>query len=134
MAWITQGPIADRSIEMLGTTDRGVTIYRNMLRRELKRVEAGEDPMNVFRADNVPETMELPLERLRMQNDQGGAVGQMQQMFTRHEVRYCPVGRDVVVPVDDLVDQLSVVRVHLVTEIGAGDVGHRAVAALHLVR
>ena len=96
MAWITQGPIADRSIEMLGTTDRGVTIYRNLLRRELRRVEAGEDPMNVFRDANVPATMELPLERLRMQNDQGGAVGQMQQMFTRHEVRYCPLGRDIV--------------------------------------
>src|SRR5580658_3370702 len=60
MAWITQGPIADRSLEALGTTDRGVTVYRNALRREMRRVEAGLDPMNVFR-DAEPQTMELPL-------------------------------------------------------------------------
>ncbi len=68
MAWITQGPIADRSLEALGTTDRGVTVYRNMLRRELKRVENGEDPMNVFRGAE-PETMQLPLELERTQGD-----------------------------------------------------------------
>ena len=60
MAWITQGPIADRSLEALGTTDRGVTTYRNMLRRELKRVENGEDPMNVFRdADAIGSRIDL---------------------------------------------------------------------------
>ena len=48
MAWITQGPIAQRQLEKLGTTDRGVILYRKMLQRELAKV-AAEDPMNVFR-------------------------------------------------------------------------------------
>jgi 5,5'-dehydrodivanillate O-demethylase len=49
LAWIAQGRIADRSIEALGTTDRGVIHFRKMLERELQNVEAGRDPMNVFR-------------------------------------------------------------------------------------
>ncbi|HEV8019986.1 MAG TPA: aromatic ring-hydroxylating dioxygenase subunit alpha [Candidatus Lustribacter sp.] len=95
MAWVTQGPIADRSIESLGTTDRGVTAYRNMLRRELKRVESGEDPMNVFRAAG-PETMELPLEHVRGQRDLDPSVDALRAMFTRHEARFCPIGDEVI--------------------------------------
>jgi 5,5'-dehydrodivanillate O-demethylase len=49
MAWETQGPIADRSQERLATTDRGVVMYREMLRREIARVQAGHDPLGVVR-------------------------------------------------------------------------------------
>jgi 5,5'-dehydrodivanillate O-demethylase len=49
MAWETQGPIADRSAERLGTTDAGIIQFRGMLRRELAKVEAGEDPIGVLR-------------------------------------------------------------------------------------
>ena len=49
LAWVAQGRIADRSIEALGTTDRGVILFRKMLERELINVEAGRDPMNVIR-------------------------------------------------------------------------------------
>ena len=95
MNWVTQGPIADRTLEALGTTDRGVTVYRNMLRRELKHVEAGGDPMNVFR-DNEPETMVLPLERVRGQTDQDAGASAIKAMFTRHEMRFCPRGAEIV--------------------------------------
>jgi 5,5'-dehydrodivanillate O-demethylase len=95
MAWITQGPIADRTLEALGSTDRGVTVYRSMLRRELKRVESGEDPMNVFR-NGEPETVELPLERFRSQNDDNPGASAIKAMFTRHEARFCPVGSDII--------------------------------------
>jgi 5,5'-dehydrodivanillate O-demethylase len=103
MAWITQGPIADRTVEALGTTDRGVTVYRNMLRRELKRVENGEDPMNVFRGAE-PETMELPLELERTQGDlsqdgargEGFAINNLRAMFSRHEGRFCPRGPEII--------------------------------------
>jgi 5,5'-dehydrodivanillate O-demethylase len=103
MAWITQGPIADRSLEALGSTDRGVTVYRNMLRRELKRIENGEDPMNVFRGAE-PETMELPLEFERTQGDlspdgargEGFAITNLRAMFSRHEGRFCPLGPEIV--------------------------------------
>jgi 5,5'-dehydrodivanillate O-demethylase len=52
MAWETQGPILDRTRERLAGSDRGVVMYREMLRREIKKVERGSDPMNVFRDAN----------------------------------------------------------------------------------
>jgi 5,5'-dehydrodivanillate O-demethylase oxygenase subunit len=49
MAWETQGPILDRTRERLAGSDRGVVMYREMLRREIQKVERGLDPLNVFR-------------------------------------------------------------------------------------
>jgi len=49
MAWETQGPIANRSIERLATSDRGVVMLRQIVRREIEKVQMGLDPMNVFR-------------------------------------------------------------------------------------
>jgi 5,5'-dehydrodivanillate O-demethylase len=52
MAWETQGPILDRTRERLAGSDRGIVMYREMLRREIKKVEQGLDPINVFRDPN----------------------------------------------------------------------------------
>ena len=49
MAWETQGPILDRTRERLAASDRGVVMYREMLRREIDKVAQGLDPMNVMR-------------------------------------------------------------------------------------
>lgn len=49
MAWETQGPLADRSRERLATSDRGVAMLREMLKREIERVEKGLDPKGVIR-------------------------------------------------------------------------------------
>jgi 5,5'-dehydrodivanillate O-demethylase len=49
MAWETQGPILDRTNERLAASDRGVVMYREMLRREIDKVAQGLDPMNVMR-------------------------------------------------------------------------------------
>jgi hypothetical protein len=54
MAWETQGPILDRTRERLAASDRGVVMYREMLKREIKKVEQNLDPMNVFRDPNHP--------------------------------------------------------------------------------
>jgi 5,5'-dehydrodivanillate O-demethylase len=54
MAWISQGRIYDRSDEMLGTTDRGIILFRKMLQREMDKVARGEDPMNTFRDPHAP--------------------------------------------------------------------------------
>jgi 5,5'-dehydrodivanillate O-demethylase len=54
MAWETQGPIADRTVERLATTDRGVIMYREMLAREIMRVQEGMDPLGVIRDPNHP--------------------------------------------------------------------------------
>jgi 5,5'-dehydrodivanillate O-demethylase oxygenase subunit len=54
MAWETQGPILDRTRERLAASDRGVVQYREMLMREIKKVQQGLDPINVFRDPNHP--------------------------------------------------------------------------------
>jgi 5,5'-dehydrodivanillate O-demethylase len=52
MAWESQGPIANRTVERLATSDRGVVMYRQMLMREIAKVQQGEDPMGVIRDPN----------------------------------------------------------------------------------
>jgi 5,5'-dehydrodivanillate O-demethylase len=49
MAWETQGAIPDRTIERLATSDRGVVMFREMLRDEIDRMSQGHDPRCVVR-------------------------------------------------------------------------------------
>jgi 5,5'-dehydrodivanillate O-demethylase len=49
MAWVAQGPIIERDKERLGESDRGVILWRELLQRQLRIVEDGGEPMNVFR-------------------------------------------------------------------------------------
>lgn len=55
MAWITQGAISDRTTERLGTSDKGVILFRNLLLEQIEKVERGEDPMGVVRDPAVNE-------------------------------------------------------------------------------
>ena len=54
MAWETQGPIHDRTRERLAGSDRGIMLLREMLEREIKKVEQHIDPINVFRDPKHP--------------------------------------------------------------------------------
>lgn len=47
--WRDQDEIMDRSRERLGDSDRGLILYRRMLEDQMKVVEDGGDPLNVFR-------------------------------------------------------------------------------------
>lgn len=47
--WVAQGPIVDRSKEVLGRTDIPIVLLRRQLDEQIRRVEEGKDPMNVFR-------------------------------------------------------------------------------------
>ena len=49
MVWIGQGPISNRTIEHLATSDKGVILYHNLLLENMEKVERGEDPMGVIR-------------------------------------------------------------------------------------
>jgi 5,5'-dehydrodivanillate O-demethylase oxygenase subunit len=62
MAWVSQGPIARRDLERIGTTDAGVILYRNVLKRELEKVAAGGDPLGTIR-DAERNEIVFPLER-----------------------------------------------------------------------
>ena len=54
MAWETQGPVADRSREHLSYSDRGVVLFRRMVREQIEKVQRGEDPIGVFRDPDHP--------------------------------------------------------------------------------
>jgi len=49
IAWWSQGGLVDRSKEKLGRTDTPVIFLRRQLAEQIKIVEEGGDPMNVFR-------------------------------------------------------------------------------------
>jgi 5,5'-dehydrodivanillate O-demethylase len=65
MAWVEQGPIAQRHLEKLGRSDQGIIQYRRMLLEQLQKAERGEDPMNVFRDPSNNISVELPRERVK---------------------------------------------------------------------
>lgn len=74
MAWETQGPIADRSVERLASSDRGVVMFREMLMREIRRVQEGLDPIGVRREPDHPmiETnLEPVVRQIRLRGDAG---------------------------------------------------------------
>jgi 5,5'-dehydrodivanillate O-demethylase len=63
MAWITQGPITDRTAERLGSSDKGIILLRSLLREQIEKVARGEDPLGVIRDPAINEPMiELPRE------------------------------------------------------------------------
>src|SRR5207248_11756145 len=53
-AQVSQRPIAVHGLEHLSATDRGVTMFRNQLRRGIRAVRAGDHPVGLCRdADAV---------------------------------------------------------------------------------
>jgi 5,5'-dehydrodivanillate O-demethylase len=63
MAWVTQGPIADRTKEILGASDRGVILLRQLLLEQIEQVRRGADPLGVIRDPKKNTIIELPQER-----------------------------------------------------------------------
>ena len=53
-AQISQRPIAVHAMEHLTATDRGVTLFRKMVREGIRAVERGEDPVGVWRDTSSP--------------------------------------------------------------------------------
>lgn len=47
MAWETQGPVMDRSLELLGVADMGIVKYRRLVQDQIKIVEDGGTPLGV---------------------------------------------------------------------------------------
>ena len=54
MAWETQGPITDRTVEHVSYSDQGVLMYRRMLLDNIERVEQGLEPLGVVRDPDHP--------------------------------------------------------------------------------
>jgi 5,5'-dehydrodivanillate O-demethylase len=90
MAWVTQGAIADRTRENLGASDKGVATYRRVLRRELKKIERGEDPIGIVRDPSRNVRIDLPNERKKHHNSDGFA-----SFMLRTHAKYSPIAQDV---------------------------------------
>jgi 5,5'-dehydrodivanillate O-demethylase len=91
MAWITQGPIADRTRENLCASDKGVAMYRRVLKRELRKVQAGIDPMGLVREQQRNTRIDLPNERKKHHNSDGFA-----SFMLRTHAKYSPIADDLV--------------------------------------
>lgn len=91
MAWITQGQIADRTRENLGSTDKGVAIYRRTLRREIKKIEQGQDPIGLVRDPLRNVQIDLPNEKKKHHNSDGFA-----SFMLRTHAKYSPIAPELV--------------------------------------
>jgi 5,5'-dehydrodivanillate O-demethylase len=62
MAWVTQGPLARRHLEILGESDKGIILFRKQLKKNIQIIEDGGEPMNVFHTDDV---LHAPVEKVK---------------------------------------------------------------------
>ena len=62
MAWVTQGPLARRDLEVLGESDLGIILFRKQLRRNIQIMDDGGEPMNVFHTKDV---LHAPVEKVK---------------------------------------------------------------------
>jgi 5,5'-dehydrodivanillate O-demethylase len=87
MAWVTQGPIADRTRERLGASDAGVVLYRKLLFEQLEAVGAGRDPLGVIRDPARNRIIELPQEREKY----GAGAEFLGESLRMSHARYSPI-------------------------------------------
>jgi hypothetical protein len=87
MTWVTQGPIADRTREMLVDTDRGIPVLRRLYFEQIERVQAGQDPLGIVRdpRDNV--LIELP----QSATSTARATPFLAESVAMSHVRYSPI-------------------------------------------
>ena len=95
MAWVTEGPVHDRSKERLAESDKGIILYRRLLREQMERVAEGLDPMNVFRDPAKAQDVRLvqdafdsltratPGSLLSNQAKYSPAAGELEKLLTR---------------------------------------------------
>jgi 5,5'-dehydrodivanillate O-demethylase len=61
VAWVGQGPVADRTEEHLATSDRGILMLRKRFLSDLEIVAQGGDPKATIRDPRVNECVPLPI-------------------------------------------------------------------------
>jgi 5,5'-dehydrodivanillate O-demethylase len=76
MAWETQGPIVDRVEEHLGAADRGVALFRKLVKDQIAVVRDGKDPLGVVRDDSRNRLIEFDVinERIGLASPERQAV------------------------------------------------------------
>ena len=92
MTWVTQGPIADRTRELLVDTDRGIVLLRRLYLEQIERVRAGLDPIGVFRGAEPGDIIELEQE----QQKYGDGAAFLAESIDASHVRYSPLRRRII--------------------------------------
>jgi 5,5'-dehydrodivanillate O-demethylase len=100
MAWETQGPLFDRSREHLGASDRGIILYRKLLREQIESVQRGGEPMALVRDPARNQCIELPAWVAEIDTERVsalvGAAPDLESMDAvfdeRHEIFEVPFG------------------------------------------
>ena len=87
MTWVGQGPIADRTQELLVDSDIGISLYRKMLFEEMAKLEAGIDPIGVIRDSEGRRIIELPQEP----DKYGSGREFLVETLELSHVRYSPI-------------------------------------------
>lgn len=84
MVAVTQGAIADRTREHLGSSDAGVAMYRRLLLEQIEKIRRGEDPMGVIRDSAENDLITLPQESKKYGDDRGFRLKALELGYTRH--------------------------------------------------
>ena len=90
--WVSQGAIADRTIERLGKSDVGLAKLRSLYFSELDKVEAGLDPICVYREPADDRVIELPQEMHAF----GSGAGWIRALMMTGQSRFSPLIQEVV--------------------------------------
>ncbi len=88
MAWVTQGPVADRVNERITKSDVGVLACRRMFKEAIQAVGRGEDPVAVVREPH--DVIKLPLERSKFGRGAGFAI----DWINDGSMRYSPIAEE----------------------------------------
>ena len=92
MTWVSQGPIADRTRELLTDTDRGIVMLRRLFLEQIDRVIAGDAPLGVTRVGDGTEIIELPQEY----DKYGDGAQFLADAIDASHVRYSPLREQIV--------------------------------------
>jgi 5,5'-dehydrodivanillate O-demethylase len=87
MTWVLQGPVADRSRELLTGSDKGIVLLRRLLAEQIGEVRAGRDPMGVIRDADENRVIEFEQERDKFR----GGAGFLRESIEMSHVRYSPL-------------------------------------------
>jgi 5,5'-dehydrodivanillate O-demethylase len=91
MAWVSQGAIADRSKELLVSSDRGIVLLRKLLSDQIERVERGEDPMGLIRNPELNNMISFAQEYDKM----GGSIEFLRRAMDISHARFSPIREQV---------------------------------------
>ncbi len=87
MTWVGQGPIADRTRELLVSSDQGVIILRRLLHEQIARVEQGLDPLGLVRDAEQNRLIDLPQEERKF----GDGRAFLREALELSHVRHSPL-------------------------------------------